>query len=201
MSVLPPPAAGRPAVWTEGCVAASPPDGSVKLPHAARRQAPRDLPEGCLFFAAAPHFQQTHSWRGDVGSGGTAEAGLGHEPGGHGPVWKDTGRLAPRPGRAPWDAGGPAGWETERGLRWEGHPPVDREHFKAVDVQHTNDGVLAVPAGVPAPGFHDAVDPVHHPLEQPLVHRLREASCLLQEGRLGPPAHRPLGTLAQASRA
>lgn len=94
-------------------------------------------------------------------TGGTAEAGLGHEPG-----------VRDQPGQIP-DTCSP-GTEVggQRGIWWPGHPPVDREHFKAVDVQHTNDCVLAIPAWVPTPCFHDTVDPVHHPLKEPLVHCL-----------------------------
>lgn len=76
---------------------------------------------------------------------------------------------------------------------WPGSPPVDREHLEAIDVQHTNDRVLAVSPGVPAPGFHDTVDPVHHPLKQPLVHclgrgqePLRRAASILASSRKAP---------------
>ena len=48
---------------------------------------------------------------------------------------------------------------------WRNYPPIDGEHFKAIDVQHTNDCVLAVTPGVPVPGFHDMINPVHHPLK------------------------------------
>lgn len=60
-----------------------------------------------------------------------------------------------------------------------GHPPVDGKHLKAIDVQHANDCVLAITPRVSASGFHDTVDPVHHPLKQPLVHRLGDRNTLL----------------------
>lgn len=53
--------------------------------------------------------------------------------------------------------------------------PVDREHLKAVDIQHPNNSVLAVTPRVPVPGFHDAIDFVHNPLKQSLVHRLEQS--------------------------
>ena len=57
------------------------------------------------------------------------------------------------------------GGASECGKRWQSYPPIDGEHLKAIDVQHTDDCVLAITPGVPVPGFHDMINPVHHPLK------------------------------------
>lgn len=74
----------------------------------------------------------------------------------------DTGHPVPLPELPRTNS---CGEGSECGTWWRGYPPIDREHLKAIDVQHTDDRVLAVTPWVPVPGFHDTIDPVHHPLK------------------------------------